>query len=115
LLLPTMHDIIAYSAFLTKQLSRLPLPARSVLQAAGNDSLELRRAMSTRIDDSKLADSLREPRGRRDESPAQVAAKARYDATLAALMEARTAYREARRRHDDSKATLRALNRVSMW
>jgi hypothetical protein len=115
LLLPTMHDIIAYSAFLTKQLSRLHLPARSVLQAAGNDSLELRRAMSTRIDYSRLAESLREPRGRRTESPAYVAAQAQYTATLAALTEARTAYREARRRHENSKDTLRALNRVSTW
>jgi hypothetical protein len=71
--------------------------------------------MNRRFDFSRLADSLREPRGRRDESPAYVAARTRYDATLAALTEARSAYREARRRHEDSKATLRALNRVSTW
>ena len=71
--------------------------------------------MNRRFDFSKLAESLREPPSRRNESPAHVAAKVRYDATLAALTEARTAYREARRRHEDSKATLRALNRVSTW
>jgi hypothetical protein len=71
--------------------------------------------MSARFDFSRLAESLREPRAKRAESPAHVAAQARYAATLAALTEARTAYREARRRHEESKATLRALNRISTW